>query len=72
MVKPPLTDNVRSNNSVGSTNIITPKEINPLQGAYYLVMPYSPPEEYVDPVTLLRKKFEASGQQACQRSAKPL
>jgi hypothetical protein len=36
-----------------------------------LVMPYKPPEGYVDPVKLLREKFDASGQKACQIERKP-
>ena len=83
MVEPPLADDTRRNssaeslnsgaspNSVGSIKIVVPKEIGLFQGAYYLVAPYSPLEGYVDPVTVLRKRFEALGQGACQRSHIP-
>jgi uncharacterized Ntn-hydrolase superfamily protein len=71
MVEPPVVQDTRSRDSAESLKIVIPKEISLLRAASYLVMPYNPPEGYVDPVTLLREKFEVSGRAACQLKTKP-
>lgn len=67
MVGPPVVKEAGANGIAAPLKIIVPKEISLLSGAYYLVMPYEAPAEYVDPVILLRQKFDASGRSACQQ-----
>jgi uncharacterized Ntn-hydrolase superfamily protein len=66
IVEPPEAQDTRSKGAAESLKIVIPKEISLLRAASYLAMPYEPPEGYVDPVRLLREKFEASGRETCQ------
>ena len=66
MVGPPVVQDTPSEVAAETLKIVTPNEISLLRAASYLVLPYEPPKGYVDPVLLLREKFDATGRAACQ------
>jgi uncharacterized Ntn-hydrolase superfamily protein len=60
------------NDGEGSATMVrhvTPKEISLARGIYHSLFPYHPDENAEEPVTHLRRKYEASGGRRCQAKA---